>query len=566
MLKSVNLAAKMVAVVAAAVMLTAAAMWGATSHSMWAQLEDKQRQDGEQYIRSLSLVFAGRVAEAKVTLDGTRVARVQSPSLAAFSDFSIVDDSVAYVGGNATVFAYDPAQNAFIRRTTTVKKENGERAVGTKLADDHPAQAVVRSGEAYYGPAVLFGRRFYTVYQPTFDGAGKVNGILYVGIPIEDYFGVYNDTMRTMAIAAGGIAILMCLIAGFLATRLFRPLRSMAARVGALASGDLDSPITHQSRGDEIGAVARALEVLRDTSARARSLELAQRAVEANDAQRREVLSGAVQDFRHTVTDLLASLSQSTQGMNGRASAMLTVSTEAQDAVIGASSSSQDASSNVQMVASATEELTASIGEISGQLDRAKTLAERALTEAEATDGQIGALAEGAQKIGDVVSLIRSIAEQTNLLALNATIEAARAGEAGKGFAVVASEVKALATQTAKATEEISKQILNVQTSTEEAVGAIRKITGRMREINQTTVGIAASVVQQGSATEEIARNVAEAARGTKAMAEGLTSVTGAAQRTAETAHSVREAVEALDSVAAHLEQEIDGFLKRVAA
>ena len=208
------------------------------------------------------------------------------------------------------------------------------------------------------------------------------------------------------------------------------------------------------------------------------------------------------------------------------------------------------------------EELSASIGEIGKQLDRAKNLfAERALGEAEATNAEIGSLSEAARRIGDVVDLIRSIADQTNLLALNATIEAARAGDAGKGFAVVASEVKTLAAQTAKATEEISKQILAVQTSTDGAVGAIRKFTGRMREINETTVGIAASMIQQGSATEEISRNVAKAARSTHHMAQGVNTVTGASQRTAETAFSVNEAVRTVDDVVLRLEQEIERFL-----
>jgi methyl-accepting chemotaxis protein len=566
MLKSIPLTSKIVALVAAAVVFTAAAMWAAVSRQMWVGLEAKQQQDGEQYIRSLALVFAGRVQGAKVSLDNGRVTRIETPSLADFTDFSIVDDSVSYVGGNATVFTFDQASNAFIRRTTTVKKENGDRAVGTKLADDSPAQAFVRRGEAYYGPTILFGRRFYTVYQPTFDRAGQVNGVLYVGIPIEAYFTVFNSTMASMGFAAGGLALLVCLAAAVLARRIFRPLRTITQRVEALAKGDLESPIEHQGKRDEIGAVARALEVLRETSAHARALEEQQRRLGADREAQRIGRDAAIQEFRQRATELLATLTSSTHGMRSRAEEMAVVSGEAQDAIRSASHSSREASANVQTVASAAEELSASIGEIGNQLDRAKSLAERALGEAEATDGEIGSLAQAAQRIGDVVDLIRSIAEQTNLLALNATIEAARAGEAGRGFAVVAAEVKTLATQTAKATEEISTQILSVQTSTEGAVEAIRRITGRMREINQTTVGIAASIVQQGSATEEISRNVAEAARGTQEMAHGLSTVTGAAERTAETAGGVNESARMVDGVAAGLEQEIERFLGRVAA
>jgi methyl-accepting chemotaxis protein len=220
----------------------------------------------------------------------------------------------------------------------------------------------------------------------------------------------------------------------------------------------------------------------------------------------------------------------------------------------------------VQTVACAAEELSASIAEIASQLDRAAGLAGTAVAEAASTDVHVGGLAEAAQRIGEVVGLIQAIADQTNLLALNATIEAARAGEAGKGFAVVASEVKTLATQTGKATQEISSHIATVQSSTNGAVDAIRRITARMREINETTAGIAAAVVEQGSATEEISRNVAEAARGTQEMAQGLDTVTSTAQRTASAAATVTDAAEHVDGVAAGLEQEIERFLKRVAA
>ncbi len=141
-----------------------------------------------------------------------------------------------------------------------------------------------------------------------------------------------------------------------------------------------------------------------------------------------------------------------------------------------------EASANVETAAVAADELSRSIAEISRQLTHTTNIVGLATSEARATDGEIGGLADGAQKIGDVVKLIRNIAGQTNLLALNATIEAARAGEAGKGFAVVASEVKSLAVQTAKATEDIANHILAVQDSTSAAVEAIRQIAARMRK------------------------------------------------------------------------------------
>jgi methyl-accepting chemotaxis protein len=188
------------------------------------------------------------------------------------------------------------------------------------------------------------------------------------------------------------------------------------------------------------------------------------------------------------------------------------------------------------------------------------------VSEAQATDGEIEALAAAAQKIGDVVKLIRDIAGQTNLLALNATIEAARAGEAGRGFAVVASEVKTLAVQTANATEDIAGQILAVQSSTTGAVEAIRRIAERMQEINGYTSAVAASVQQQSAATGQISCNVAGAAQGTTLVASVLGKVADAATQTRSSARIMLEASQAAEQAVSNLRTEIEGFLSKVAA
>jgi len=224
-----------------------------------------------------------------------------------------------------------------------------------------------------------------------------------------------------------------------------------------------------------------------------------------------------------------------------------------------------EASANVETAAVAADELSRSIAEISRQLTHTTNIVGLATSEARATDGEIGGLADGAQKIGDVVKLIRNIAGQTNLLALNATIEAARAGEAGKGFAVVASEVKSLAVQTAKATEDIANHILAVQDSTSAAVEAIRQIATRMREINENTSAVAASVEQQNAATSEISRNVASAAEGTGHVVSVLGDVAGAATQTRSSAEVVRDASEAVDHAVANLRLEVEDFLGKVA-
>jgi len=151
-------------------------------------------------------------------------------------------------------------------------------------------------------------------------------------------------------------------------------------------------------------------------------------------------------------------------------------------------------------------------------------------------------MADAAQRIGDVVRLINDIAGQTNLLALNATIEAARAGEAGKGFAVVASEVKSLATQIAKATEEISGKIAQMQAETGDSVKAIESITGTIGKISSITTAVAAAVEEQSAATQEIARNVQQTSAGTAEVSSNIVAVSEAAEATGGAASDVRSA------------------------
>ncbi len=290
-----------------------------------------------------------------------------------------------------------------------------------------------------------------------------------------------------------------------------------------------------------------------------------ERAAIRGQEQRRANIDSAIASFRPTVEKLLSTVSASATAMRSTALTLFGSSEQTSQRAESAVQAFHEASANVETAAVAADELSRSIAEISRQLTHTTNIVGLATSEARATDGEIGGLADGAQKIGDVVKLIRNIAGQTNLLALNATIEAARAGEAGKGFAVVASEVKSLAVQTAKATEDIANHILAVQDSTSAAVEAIRQIATRMREINENTSAVAASVEQQNSATSEISRNVASAAEGTGHVVSVLGDVAGAATQTRSSAEVVRDASEAVDHAVADLRLEVEDFLGKVA-
>ncbi|WP_247887377.1 methyl-accepting chemotaxis protein [Azospirillum sp. SYSU D00513] len=345
------------------------------------------------------------------------------------------------------------------------------------------------------------------------------------------------------------------------------PVTSMTAAMRRLAGGDTAAEIPAVGRRDEIGEMAEAVQVFRDSMIRTRAMEEETKAAEARaEAQRKAELNQLAANFEYSVQGIVETVAASATQMQGAATALSSTAAQASSQATAVAAASEQSSANVQTVAAATEELAASILEIGRQVSAQTRISGEAVQEAERTQSSMQGLVEAAHQIGEVVGLINSIAGQTNLLALNATIEAARAGEAGKGFAVVASEVKSLANQTAKATEEIQTKVKEIQGATGGVQGAIANIGRTIGELNEIATAIAAAIEEQNAATGEISGNVAQAARGTEEVNLNITGVTQAATETGSAATQVLGTANSLAEEAERLKAEVTNFIATVRA
>ncbi|MFZ5717498.1 MAG: methyl-accepting chemotaxis protein [Bradyrhizobium sp.] len=372
-----------------------------------------------------------------------------------------------------------------------------------------------------------------------------------------------------LAILVGAFAALV-LVCSWLMSFLTvaRPIRALTVAMDKLAGGDFSVVLPGLGRKDEVGGVAAAVEKFKLVSEQ-KAREEAEAKIRQDQiaaAQRKAEMHKLADSFEAAIGEIVDTVSSAATELEASASTLTSTAARGQELTTMVAAASEEASTNVQSVASATEELSSSITEISRQVQESARVAGDAVSQARTTTDRVGDLSAAAARIGDVVELINTIAGQTNLLALNATIEAARAGEAGRGFAVVASEVKALAEQTAKATGEIGQQIASIQTATDHSVGAIKDISHTIEKLSEISSTIAAAVEEQGAATQEISRNVQQAAAGTHQVSSNITDVQHGASETGSASAQVLAAAQSLSGDSQRLKLEVGKFLSTVRA
>ncbi|MFF0948058.1 methyl-accepting chemotaxis protein [Rhizobium leguminosarum] len=575
---STSIVRQIVAITLFLLAISTAAIVGVTYYNLSHHVMDGAVSDARDATRAMAVLYGAADQAAKIELKDNQLSTVTEDAIPALADHSLVDRTAQSIAGVATIFQKQGGD--YVRISTNVKKENGDRAVGTKLIAEHPAQPVLARGEAYYGPAELFGRKFMTGYFPIKNASNANVGILFIGIPMEVYYQRMYE-LQMLVLGVGAIVMLIVGVLAFYAIRLsVKPLQALTASVHSISAGDLEGVIPCVEKRNEFGDIGRALALFRDSARARRDLETqageqrelsdAERA--RNDADKRS-LDGQI-DF--AVNQLAAGLGRLSQGdvsqtigtpfvgrleqlrvdfnasllrlqdtLSGIRDSASTIqrNSGAVSASAGELSKRTEAqAANLEETAAAVEEITVTVRSSAERAREANNVVAATKKTADNSGAVVGdavaamdRIEQASQRIEQIIEVIDDIAFQTNLLALNAGIEAARAGEAGKGFAVVAQEVRELAQRSADAAREIKSLI---ETSSREVTAG--------SELVQKTGSVLASISQEIIAISGHVETIATASRDQSAALQEVNgSVNAMDQMTQKNAAMVAETTQA---------------------
>jgi methyl-accepting chemotaxis protein len=393
--------------------------------------------------------------------------------------------------------------------------------------------------------------------------------------------GYFFNMIAILAVLAVFGCVVLALGMTYLSRDFSRKIIEITAGMTKLADGDRNFVIEGESRQDEVGAMIRALDLFKraghrlEVWARERSEKAEQELLLQQERERERVeaeakkaalLDEVARQFERTVGEVVGGVAAASSQLHTTATRMAASAEEASRRTGEVAASMEEANAGATAAAAASDEFALSISEISRQAASSSELARLATEATGEADETISALAASAEEVGQIVELIQTIAQRTNLLALNASIEAARGGEAGRGFAVVASEVKELAMQTSRATEKVAEQIRAMQSTTGASVKALRSIAGQVKELEATAVSIATAVDQQSVAGRDLAQSIDLAARGTEKVAGHIEDVRQLSLSTGAAASQVLSSANELEAQASHLGAQVRGFLSQVRA
>jgi methyl-accepting chemotaxis protein len=437
--------------------------------------------------------------------------------------------------------------------TTKVETDTVKEAIAADLDSELEAKIV----DDYRGISVLSA-------ATQFDFMGTRWAIMAE----KDYSEILEPVHHMMKSAIVQILFLLGLsipISWFLGRSIYKPINDMSEAMQALARDDYDTIIPGTERSDEIGDMASSVQVFKENGLETKRLEEQQaRSEERLAVEKKEAMAAMAQQFDDRVGGTIAELTEAAEKLQQASTNMEGTATQTQNSSATVASAAEETSTNVATVASATEEMTSSAREISTQISNVASKANMATASANNTSAKVDELNQLVENIGEVVTAIKGIAEQTNLLALNATIEAARAGEAGKGFAVVADEVKKLANETAQKTEEIESRITEIQGATQGAVAAMQDIISNISEIDQVSAGTAGAVEEQNSVIEEITRNISEVSEAAADVAREIGNVQLASGETGQASQMLKSSASDISTLSGNLAGSVKEFLDEI--
>ncbi len=562
-----KLRTRLVLIVLGLISLAAAAVGGSAIYILEDEIAAQVIERQNASLRTAAVLLRKTVPETQFTITKAgRVTKLTLPEIPDFPDHSMIDEIGSVTGETATVFEWEDENRDFWRRTTNIIKDDGSRAVGTQLGQNGRVYPYMMRGETYLGEATILGKDYYTIYEPIRNPKGDTIGILYAGV-LKSNVRAAASNIVTGILVATVLSLLVCAgIALLLVRGSIRPMLQLTEQMIQVSKGNTKNAVPYTDRSDELGDMARALDVFRENAEENAGLVAQQAERQAkSEEEKRDFIKGIAKQFREKVGGIIQSLGEVSSQSEGAIRHIVGSAGELRDMSQKADRSANDAASSVNEASAVTSDLSASIQEIGRRSSDSARDAQSAAQQTESVNEKVAGLQQAADRVGEVVKLINDIAEQTNLLALNATIEAARAGEAGKGFAVVANEVKGLATQTGKATGEIAEQIASIQSAIQDAGGAIGSVVDSIRRISSGASEIADMVDAQVSATEGISSNIEQAQSRTMDVSNIMGAVRSKVDDNESGAKAVEESSRRLNETVRTLKQEVDGFLKQLA-